>query len=181
VPLGRGGQGPMRLSSVSVTSRLPRSRDVLRQITVPTLLLDGDRDVRSPAAVAGSMHAQIRSRAWCHCRRRPHGTSRDAGADGGSHLARASFSTCDSACLSGAPLQRLRRSEGQSARVGRRSDSLLRRLGNGAWWTRGDSCLPRPRPRSARDDLGSLGDGRESCCFVAQSLNIAPPRWIVQE
>ena len=34
-------------------------RDVLPHIKVPTLLLYGDRDVRSPAAVAEAMHAQI--------------------------------------------------------------------------------------------------------------------------
>ena len=34
-------------------------RDFLPQIAVPTLLLYGDRDVRSPAAVAEAMHAQI--------------------------------------------------------------------------------------------------------------------------
>jgi len=34
-------------------------RDVLPRIRVPTLLLYGDRDVRSPAAVAEAMHAQI--------------------------------------------------------------------------------------------------------------------------
>jgi len=35
-------------------------RDVLPRIKVPTLLLYGERDVRSPAAVAEAMHAQIR-------------------------------------------------------------------------------------------------------------------------
>jgi pimeloyl-ACP methyl ester carboxylesterase len=35
------------------------ARDVLPHIKVPTLLLYGDRDVRSPAAVAEAMHAQI--------------------------------------------------------------------------------------------------------------------------
>lgn len=36
------------------------ARDVLPQIAVPTLLLYGDSDARSPAAVADAMHAQIR-------------------------------------------------------------------------------------------------------------------------
>jgi pimeloyl-ACP methyl ester carboxylesterase len=34
-------------------------RDVLPQIKVPTLLLYGEHDIRSPAAVAEAMHAQI--------------------------------------------------------------------------------------------------------------------------
>ena len=34
-------------------------RDVLPRIEVPTLLLYGDRDVRSPLKVAEEMHAQI--------------------------------------------------------------------------------------------------------------------------
>jgi pimeloyl-ACP methyl ester carboxylesterase len=35
------------------------ARDVLPHLAVPTLLLYGDRDVRSPVAVAEAMHAQI--------------------------------------------------------------------------------------------------------------------------